>query len=658
MQNHRTKNRIIKDKSFSIFSQILTLLVILIFIVLVLFIFIRSIDGWKEYGSTIFSDSFNLSATPSTSQASIWLPLSITILVTFGSLLIATPLGIKSAIFLKFRLNKRYVKPLLIIVNLLSAIPSVVFGLFATSSLGEFLTLLLNTSLTFSVLNAIIMLSFMVLPTIVLLVYNALDAVPKELYLNPFALGSTKNQSIYKIVLKESRKAIIVAVIIAMGRSIGETMALNFILVSQNFNAVFSSGQNIFVTSLKTLGAVISFNYFGENATMATRSLLNAFGILLLVFVIILNLFVFFIQNKNMKSKYQFLRKIETKVIKILSYIPEHLIMFFEYVFFKNSEKLTLKNDTNSSKFIHQRFNRKKLFLINKWTKITTEFIAFSFVILFIGWILIFILVRGGQAISLPTQTITSFDLDSTGRAIVNTIVIVVIGILIAFPFTLFAAIYLVEYTKSPRFRNIVMFFVDALGSTPSILFAIFGVTFFLQTLGLAAGGPNSNSLLAGILTIVIVIIPTFIRTIEQSLSSVPDDVRINAYALGVSKVSTIFKIVLPLALQGIITAIILAISRIMSETAPLFLTAGLTSSNRFNFLLPGQSLTTRIFAQLFNPASNAQDIMYEASFMAILLILVFVLISQLIIPLSFQHKDKIKKLFQKRKVSHAQATI
>jgi phosphate transport system permease protein len=129
-----------------------------------------------------------------------------------------------------------------------------------------------------------------------------------------------------------------------------------------------------------------------------------------------------------------------------------------------------------------------------------------------------------------------SFVNNSTGQAFVNTLLIIIIAIGIGLPLSLMIAIYLNEFSKDGKIKKTLLFFVDSLGATPSILFGMFGLIFFLQTMGMSAGGSAGKSIIAGALTILIVILPTFIRTIQQALQSIPKELRTNSYALGAGK--------------------------------------------------------------------------------------------------------------------------
>lgn len=166
----------------------------------------------------------------------------------------------------------------------------------------------------------------------------------------------------------------------------------------------------------------------------------------------------------------------------------------------------------------------------------------------------------------------------------VFTVVLVLLTILISLPISLATALYLSEYAKNKKSGNVIKFFLDSLGGTPSILFGMFGIIFFRQVLEIGNGG---FSLIAGSLTMVIVIIPTFTRSIEQVLAQIPDDLRMASYSLGASKFETIKKVIIPQALPGMIIGIILSAGRVIAETAPVYLTIGMLGS--VNLALDGQ---------------------------------------------------------------------
>jgi phosphate transport system permease protein len=151
-------------------------------------------------------------------------------------------------------------------------------------------------------------------------------------------------------------------------------------------------------------------------------------------------------------------------------------------------------------------------------------------------WIVGDILVFGITSLTQSYSSIFSFTKDTTGQAFVNTLLIIIVAIGVGLPISLFIAIYLNEFAKDGKVKKTLLFFIDSLGATPSIIFGMFGLVFFIQTLGLSNNGSQGKSLIAGALTILIVILPTFIRTIQQALASVPKELRTNSYALGAGK--------------------------------------------------------------------------------------------------------------------------
>ena len=155
---------------------------------------------------------------------------------------------------------------------------------------------------------------------------------------------------------------------------------------------------------------------------------------------------------------------------------------------------------------------------------------------------------------------------------IINTLYIVVITLLIAVPIGLSSAIYLTQYAKQGRLVRSIRFTTEVLSGIPSIIFGLFGYTVFCILFRLQV------SILAGCLTMTICILPTIVRTTEESLMAVPTSYKEGALALGAGKLRVILGIVLPCAMPGVLTAIILAVGRIVGESAALLFTSGTVS--------------------------------------------------------------------------------
>ena len=216
--------------------------------------------------------------------------------------------------------------------------------------------------------------------------------------------------------------------------------------------------------------------------------------------------------------------------------------------------------------------------------------LATFFVLIFL---IAYILIKG-----IPFIKPELFSLQYTSEnaslmpSLINTLVMTLLSLAIAAPIGIFSAIYLVEYAKKgSRFVGLVRITAETLTGIPSIVYGLFGMLFFVSTL------KWGYSLLAGAFTLVIMILPVIMRTAEEALKSVPDSYREASFGLGAGKLRTIFKIVLPSAVPGILAGVILAIGRVVGETAALIYTAGTVAQIPSNLMGSGRTLAVHMYA-------------------------------------------------------------
>ena len=635
------------DKIVKHLCQSVSWLFALFFILLIIFIVVAAIPGFKSYN---FADIFLTSTYDLTqNKASIWLPFLVTIFTSGLAILIATPIAIKTATFIKFRLPKRYNRLAKIIIELLADIPSVIFGLFAIQSLGEVISAIFHLKTNYNLINASIMLAFMIIPTITSITLIAYDGININMLIAPMVLGNTKSQAIYKVFKKETYGAILIAIIIALSRAIGETMAVNMILQAQSYNQVYDSGFLGFVTSyLKTLGSLIATNMFAEGGSEGLKGLLFIYGFCLFFFVMFLNIIVMKLMKKANYNKSNVVQKINI----FLWNFKKKATFWFNNLFFKQRNKnimQQMKTKKMTEYYIFQSKNQIWTKIYDFW-KYFWEILCFMLVIGFVGWILFDIMCNGILSITSSSNSMFSFTKDTTGQAFFNTILIIIVAITLGFPIAMMIAIYLNEFLpQNSKIKKLMLFFFDSLGATPSILFGMFGLIFFVQTLGWTSNGTTGKSLLTGALTILIVILPNFTRSIVQVLQSIPKGMRTCSFALGAGQWETIKKVILPSCFKAIATTIALAIGKILAETAPLYLTAGLGASNSIALDSPGQTLTTRIYAQIYvNNYQQANHTMYECALITLLLVLFILLIIHILIPKYFEMQAEKIKLIKK----------
>lgn len=209
-----------------------------------------------------------------------------------------------------------------------------------------------------------------------------------------------------------------------------------------------------------------------------------------------------------------------------------------------------------------------------------------------IGYILIYITAKG-----MPHLSLDLFKWEYTSEnvsmmpAIINTLIIVVVSLLMAVPFGIGAAIYLSEYAKrGSRFVKIVRVTTETLSGIPSIIFGLFGRMFFVVALGWG------YSVLASSMTLAIMVLPLILRTTEEALIAIPDTFREGSFGLGAGRLRTVFRVILPSALPAILSGVILAMGRIVGETAVLIFTAGSVAKVTTGLFSSGRTLAVHMY--------------------------------------------------------------
>ena len=204
-----------------------------------------------------------------------------------------------------------------------------------------------------------------------------------------------------------------------------------------------------------------------------------------------------------------------------------------------------------------------------------------------------YILIRGVPhlrpdlfALKYTTQNVSMLP------AIVNTLIMTAVSLGIAVPLGVFAAIYLVEYAKrGSRLVALIRITAETLSGIPSIIYGLFGLLFFVTALRMGF------SILAGALTLSVMILPLILRTTEEALIAVPDLYREGAFGLGAGRLRTVFRVVLPSAAPGILAGVILSVGRIVGETAALIYTAGTVANFPKGLLSSGRTLSVHMYA-------------------------------------------------------------
>ena len=491
------------------------------------------------FGDTWSPDRLDTYDSPLSGTYGIFTMIVGTFAATVGALLIGGVLGYFTAVFLAFYCPARPKRILSTVINLLAGIPSVVYGFFGIVFLLPILSNIAPNNGS-GLLATSIILGIMILPTVVSLSRTSMEAVPRAYYEGSVAMGATHSETVFRIMSPAAKSGITASLILGIGRALGETMAV--VMVAGNSptypNGLFSSFRVL------TANIVMEMGYAGE----VQEGALVATGVVLLLFVLIVNLIFGAISGKAVKTVVGKSKKKENR-------LGEKTARLFRHI----KDKIGL--------FAY----KIRVVKIGQGMAILSGLFAGAVLLLVIG----FIFAKGlPYLIQNPSLIYGKYEFGSHNitilPAIVTTLFAVFLSLIIAIPIGIMTAIFLNEYAKrGNRFVRLIRSAIDILSGVPSIVYGLFGMITFVKIFG------GSSTIMAGSLTISMMLLPTIVRSTEESLKSVSDAMREGSLALGAGKLRTIFKIVLPSALPGILSAIILSMGRVISESAPFLYTTG-----------------------------------------------------------------------------------
>ena len=580
------------------------------------------------------------------------LPLIVgTFLTTLGAMIMTVPIGILTAIYISELAPLKLKKILKFTVELLSGIPSVVYGYFGLMILTNWIRIIFDRPTGQSWLAGSIILAVMALPTVISISVNALNAVPVEYREAALGMGANRWEAISKIILPSAFSGITTAIILGTGRAIGETMAV--LMVTGNTAIIPSPITNIFYP-IRTITATLGIE-IPETAIYGTHyHMLFVLVVVLYVIIIIINAIAeFLLERFNKKRDPKHLNKkknkksfLSSKKFKFLTKITSNKKIFYKSLLYLFVFWLILSWFGIWIALIGTLI----LFLIPQFYKRipndTQQKIAFGFIFcavfsVFAALVIVigFIIIKGAPVITWEFLTSYPRDLGREGGifpAIIGSLYLVGGAVLFAVPLGIASGLYLAEYTKPNKFTRLIRTSIDNLNGTPSIVFGLFGFIVFCILTGWG------KTLLAGQITLALMILPTIIRTTEQSILSVPQNIREGSYALGANKWYTVKKIVIPSAIPGIITGTILGMGRALGETAPIMFTAAVFSLRRlpnspFN---PVMALPYHLFL-LSTTVPGGQENAYGTAFVLFIIVLILYGLATLFQSKIEKHSEK-----------------
>ena len=541
------------DAYFKLLCRAAACLILLVTALLVFILVVRSWLGIQTFGfSFLLSADWNPVAEP---------PRFGSLAFVFGTLvtsaiamLIAVPLGVGTAAYLSEIAGPRLRRIASFFIEMLAAIPSVIYGFWGLYVLapliGQLFRLLGSDNVSGrGLLSAGVVLAIMIVPYIAAIAYDVCQAVPRSQREGSLALGATRWQTIWRVVLPYARPGIVAGAFLALGRALGETMAVTMLIGNRTEISLSLFGQGDSIASKLA-------NQYLEADTKLFSSVLVELGLILLVVTVIINSLARWLLSRVGQN--------------------QPLLPFLGSKSAGEPVATTTASPANAKParpwIGAETMNRIMTVVLSCCVAFTM-----SLLILILGY-----LTYKGVG-SLNVEFFTRLPVKPTEmgggllHAIVGSLTVVGLATLFAVPTGLLTAIYLAEYRRGPLAVS-VRFVAEQLGGVPSIVVGIFAASLFGYLAVWLESVTGSRVRLYGwsaVFALAVMMIPIVLRATEEALRLVPVSLRTASQALGASQAQTILRVVLPAALPAIITAVFLSVARIAGETAPLLLTAG-----------------------------------------------------------------------------------
>lgn len=598
-------------------------------------------DGFPIFGQVSLQD-FLLGTTWAPTAAEplygIFPLIAGTLLVTIGAMVFAVPLSLGCAIYIAELASPRVKTILKPAIELLAGIPSVVYGFFGLIVLTNVIRVAFDIPTGNTWLAASILLGIMALPTIVSVSEDAISAVPRDFREGSLAIGATRWQTISRVIVPAALSGIAAAIILGIGRAVGETMAV--MMVAGNAAIIPDPVWNV-LSPVRTLTGTLGIEMGEVSIGSDHYHALFAVAVVLLVITLIINLSAVTIlrylhegrMTRPGRKPWIGAGAMDTAVQVSKVLLAAALLVFLLAAAPWWLAALLLLA-AGTWYFGRDRLSRSAI------EKCSFALITAATIIVLAILVIILqdIIVHGLPALSWDFLTQPPRDLGREGGifpAIIGTLCLVTGAIALALPLGVGAAIYLVEYTREGRITRLIRTGADLLNGTPSIVFGLFGFAFIVLYLNIGV------SMLAGQITLALMVLPTVIRTTEESLKTIPQSLREGSLALGATKWQTIRQVVLPPAVPGIVTGAILSIGRAAGETAPIMFTA-VVFSQRFlpsSVFQPVMALPYHLFILATNvPGSSTSK--YGTALVLLMLVVGFYLVA-ILVRNHFQKKSR-----------------